>query len=148
MFESKIRAIIPNLGENMGFDDDNYVVSPIVAAAKRSLLRVLPYILPADSRRPALYRLVLEHGDYGIHNMSIAFDADHNPVVTSIYDWESGNIVPAILSDPMMSLYVDLIEDKNGGSSVAREDHFATRREHAEHMRCSRVYFRVCLFFF
>ena len=127
----------------MGFEDDNYTVTPIVAAAKRSLLRVLPYILPADSRPPTLYRLVLEHGDFGIHNMSITFDDDQNPLVTSLYDWEAGNIVPAILSDPMMSLYVDLIEDNNFASSVSREDEFATPKEHAEHMRCARVYFKV-----
>lgn len=153
MFESKIRAMIPNLGDKMGFEDDNYTVTPIVAAAKRSLLRVLPYILPADissSRlQPTLYRLVLEHGDFGIHNMSITFDANQNPLVTSLYDWEAGNILPAILSDPMMSLYVDLIEDKNGAFPlVSREDEFETPKEHAEHMRCARVYFKVCAPFF
>lgn len=145
MFEEKIRAIIPKLGERMGFDDDNYVVSPIVASAKRSLLRCLPSILPPDSiLQPTLYRLVLEHGDFGIHNMSIGFDADHNPVITSLFDWEAGNIVPAILSDPMMSLYVDLIEDRDGPSSVTGEDEFETPMDDAEHMRWAGVYFQVC----
>lgn len=145
MFAAKIRAIIPNRGEKMGFDDDNYIVSPMIMNAKRSLLRVLPYILPIDSiQQPTLYRLVLEHGDYGIHNMSIRLDANHNPLVTSLFDWEAGNIVPAILSDPMMSLYLDLIEDKDGASSVTREDEFATPEEQAEHMRWAELYFQVC----
>lgn len=139
MFESKIKAIIPNLGEKIGFEDDNYTVGPIAAAATRYLLRALPSILPADSKQPSLYRLVLEHGNFGLHNMSITLDANHNPLVTSLYDWEAGNIVRAILSNPMMTLYFDLVEDKNGAPSVTREDEFASSEERAERMRCARV---------
>jgi len=32
--------------------------------------------------------------------MSITIDANGQPFVTSLYDWETGCIVPAILSDP------------------------------------------------
>lgn len=71
MFAAKIRAIIRNQSDKIGFDDDNYTVSPIIINAKRSHLDALPYILLNDSIQPSLYRLVLEHGDFGIHNMSM-----------------------------------------------------------------------------
>ena len=93
MFESKIRAIIRNQGDKIGCEDDNYSVGPAAAAAQRPLLRVLPHILPADNKQPSLYRLVLEHGDFGIHNMSITLDANGQPLVTSLFDWEAGCIL-------------------------------------------------------
>lgn len=144
MFESKIKAIIRNQGDKIGFEDDNFTVGPIAAAAKQSLLHVLPHIFPADSKQPSLYRFVLEHGDFGIHNMSITLDPNGQPLVTSLYDWETGVILPAILSDPTMVLFFDIVEDKNGTPSVTREPEDATPEEHAEHMRCADVYFNVC----
>ncbi len=57
-------------------------------------------IMPPRGHEAALYRLVLDHGDFGIHNMSIATDAGGRPHITSLYDWETGCILPALLSDP------------------------------------------------
>ncbi|KXT05085.1 hypothetical protein AC578_7553 [Pseudocercospora eumusae] len=53
-----------------------------------------------DSSHACLYRLVLDHGDFGIHNMNI----DESPRITSLFDWETGCIVPAILRDTNLSV--------------------------------------------
>lgn len=127
----------------IGWEDDNNTVGPIAASAKQSLLRLIPHIMPADSDRISLYRLVLEHGDYGIHNMSITIDADGQPVVTSLYDWETGCIVPAILSDPLMAVWVDLVTDENANPSVIRVPDDATPDDRVEYMIWARQYFMV-----
>jgi hypothetical protein len=75
----------------LGWEDDNNTVGPIAAAAKQSLLRLIPHIMPTDNDENSLYRLVLEHGDFGIHNMSITMDDNGLPFVTSLYDWETGS---------------------------------------------------------
>ena len=129
----------------IGYAGDNFYVGPNTAAAKQSLLRLLPYILPADSDKTSLYRLVLEHGDFGIHNMSITLDASRRPLVTSLYDWETGCILPAILSDPLMRIRHDLVEDENGDPSIAGEVDDETPEDRAEDMRCARVYYKVFL---
>lgn len=126
LFTSKIEATIGNIGDMIGWEDDNNTVGPIAAAAKQSLLRLIPHIMPADSDQTSLYRLVLEHGDFGIHNMSITMDANGQPLVTSLYDWETGCIVPAILSDPLMAVWVDLVTDENVAPSFIRVPDDAT----------------------
>lgn len=84
MFESKIRAITRGQGDKIGFEDDNYTIDPIAAAAKGSLLPVLQEISSADSKEPSLYHLGLEHIDFGIHNMWITLDAKGQPPVASL----------------------------------------------------------------
>ncbi|KAL8955996.1 MAG: hypothetical protein Q9193_006342 [Seirophora villosa] len=75
-------------------------------------------LLPTES---SLYRLVLEHGDFGIHNTSITRDVDGNPLVTSLYDWETACIVPALLSDPLVAAGpVDLSTGDDGELCVTR----------------------------
>lgn len=96
----------------IGWEDDNNTVGPTAAAAKQSLLRLIPYIMPTDNDEGSLYRLVLEHGDFGIHNMLIKMDDNGLPIVTSLYDWETGSIVPAILSIPLMAVAVDLVTNE------------------------------------
>lgn len=59
--------------------------------------------MPKGATESSLYRLVLEHGDFGIHNISITRDVDGNPLVTSLYDWETACIVPALLSVPFVA---------------------------------------------
>jgi hypothetical protein len=49
LFTSKIEATIRNIGNMIGWEDDNNVVGSIAAAAKQSLLRLIPHIIPADS---------------------------------------------------------------------------------------------------
>lgn len=127
----------------IGWEDDNNTVGPIAAAAKQSLLRLIPHIMPAESDQTSLYRLVLDHGDFGIHNMSITMDANGQPLVTSLYDWETGCIVPAILSDPLMAVAVDLVTDKNATPSITRVSDDATPDDRAQYMTWARQYFKV-----
>ncbi|KAI9866787.1 MAG: hypothetical protein M1813_000729 [Trichoglossum hirsutum] len=141
LFTSKIEATIGNIGDMIGWEDDNNTVGPIAAAAKQSLLRLIPHIMPADSDQTSLYRLVLEHGDFGIHNMSITMDANGQPLMTSLYDWETGCIVPAILSDPLVAVWVDLVTDKNATPSFIRVPDDATSDDRAQYMIWARQYF-------
>ena len=145
LFTSKIEATIRNTGDMIGWEDDGNVVGPAAAAAKQSLLRLIPHILPDKDKgdQSALYRLVLEHGDFGIHNMSVAVDASGAPRVTSLYDWETGCIVPAILSDPLMAVVVDLVPDENATASITRVPADATPDARAQYMAWARHYFQV-----
>lgn len=127
----------------IGWEDDDNIVGPVAVAAKQSLLRLIPHIMPADSSHASLYRLVVDHGDFGIHNMSITMDANGNPLVTSLYDWETGCIVPTILSDPLMAVAVDLVTDENAKPSITRVPSDATPSDHVQYMEWTRHYFEV-----
>ena len=127
----------------IGWPSDNATVGPVAFAAKHSLLKLIPYLLPAESEEVDLYRLVLDHGDFGIHNMTIMMNADGQPIVTSIFDWETGSIVPALLSDPEMVVTVDLIIGKDSQPSFERVKATATEAEREEFARWTRKYFRV-----
>ena len=121
VFESKIKATIRNEGDMIGWEDDEETVGPIALAAKQSLLRAIPHIMPRKSTEVSLYRLVLEHGDFGIHNTSITKEVNGEPLVTSLYDWETACIVPALLSDPLVAAGpVDLITGEDGNPCVTR----------------------------
>ncbi|KAK3987618.1 hypothetical protein QBC44DRAFT_270819 [Cladorrhinum sp. PSN332] len=133
VLESKIKATIQNEGDMIGWEDDNETVGPVALAAKQSLLRAIPYILPVDTATvpgESLYRLVLEHGDFGIHNTTVAADADGKPQVTSLYDWETSCIWPALLSDPLVAAGpVDLIVGEYGQPAVTRLPEGATQAD-------------------
>ncbi len=147
LFESKIEATIRNIGDMIGWESDNVVVGPVAAAAKLSLLRLIPHIMPADGNQDSLYRLVLEHGDFGIHNMSITTDAGQ-PLVTSLFDWEVAIIVPALLSDPLMAVWVDLVTDENAAPSYIRIPKDSTPEDHVDYMAWTRQYCKVRLSIF
>lgn len=87
LFKANLEATIRDIGDMSGWEDDNNTVGPTAAAAKQSLLRLIPRMLHLESNQRHLYRLVLEHGDFGIHNISITIDANSQPVVASLYDW-------------------------------------------------------------
>jgi len=126
----------------IGWESDNNTVGPTAAVAKQSLLRLVPHIMPTGGSESAFYRLVLEHGDFGIHNMSITVDVNGLPLVTSLYDWETGCIVPAILSDPLMAVAVDLVT--NGiVPSIDRVPDDATSEERTQYMTWARQYFKA-----
>ena len=127
----------------IGWPSDNATVGPVAFAAKHSLLKLIPYLLPAESEEVDLYRLVLDHGDFGIHNMTIMMNADGQPIVTSIFDWETGSIVPALLSDPEMVVTVDLIIGENGRPSFKRVKDTATDAEREDFARWTQRYFGV-----
>ncbi|KJA25526.1 hypothetical protein HYPSUDRAFT_64707 [Hypholoma sublateritium FD-334 SS-4] len=143
LLTSKIEATIRNIGDMIGWEDDDNTVGPIAVAAKQSLLRLIPHIVPTDSDEASLYRLVLDHGDFGIHNMSITMDANGLPLVTSLYDWETGCIVPAILSDPLMAVTVDLVTNEMAAPSITRVPDDTTPVEHTQYMTWARHYFNA-----
>ena len=80
LFIPEIEATIGNIGDLISWEDDNASVGPIAAAAKQSLIRLIPHIIPLHDDGKGFYRLVLEHGDFGVHNMSITEDANGLPV--------------------------------------------------------------------
>lgn len=98
----------------IGWESDGEVVGPIAFAAKQSLLKFIPRMLPSGRDETCFYRLVLEHGDYGIHNMSIQQAETDTLRITSIFDWETGSVVPALLSNPTFLV-------KSGGVGVDEE---------------------------
>jgi hypothetical protein len=119
VMESKINATIRNEGDMIDWEDDNETVGSVALPAKGSLLRAVPHLMPSENVDQSLYRLVLEHGDFGIHNTTITKEANEEPLVTSLYDWKTGCFVPTILSNPLVAAgSVDLIFDENAGPSV------------------------------
>ena len=108
----------------IGWEDDIASVGPIAAAAKQSLIRLIPHIIPLHDDGKGLYRLVLEHGDFGVHNMPITENANGLPLVTSVYDWETACIV--IVSDPLMAVEVDLVTNEDAAPSFTRVSDYAT----------------------
>ena len=128
----------------IGWEDDNNTVGPISVAAKWSLLCLIPHIMPMDNDENSFYRLVLEHGNFDIHNMSIKMDDNGLPLVTSLYNWETGSIVLAILSDPLMAVAVDLVTNENDNPSITQVPHYATSDNSAQYMTWARQYFQVC----
>lgn len=127
----------------VGWESDNVTDGPIAIMAKQSLLCIIPHIMPAESDQTSLYGLILEYGDSGIHNMSITRDANGQPRVTSLSDWETGCIMPAILSDPLMSEKVDLVIDKNATPSITRLSNDASPDGCAQYMTWARQCFKV-----
>lgn len=145
VMESKIHATIRDEGDMIGWESDNETVGPVALAAKRSLLRALPQTMPLENADQSLYRLVLEHGDFGIHNTLIKTDANGEPLVTSLYDWETGCFVPAILSDPLVAAGpVDLITDETAGPSITRIPEGATPSGLETYAILARHYIKVC----
>jgi hypothetical protein len=144
VFKSKIEATIKNEGDVIGWEDDEEIVGPIAFAAKRSLLRALPHLMPPENAQ-SLYRLVLEHGDFGIHNTSITKDVNDKVRVTSLYDWETGCIVPALLSDPLVATGpVDLTTDENARASATRIPDHTSSVELEVYEAWARHYLKVC----
>lgn len=144
VLESKIEATIRNEGDMIGWEDDEETVGPIALAAKQSLLRAIPHIMPLNSTGVTLYRLVLEHGDFGIHNTSITKAVNGEPLITSLYDWETACIVPALISDPLVAAGpVDLITDEGGGPSVTRIPKDSTATDLETYTVWARHYIKV-----
>ncbi|KAJ7459726.1 hypothetical protein FB451DRAFT_557131 [Mycena latifolia] len=138
---SKVEETIKNEGDVIGWEPDHNVVGPMAARAKQSLLRLIPHVFPVEEEHYDLYRLVLEHGDFGIHNMTIT-DAD-TPAVTSLYDWEKGHIVPALLSDPQIATEVDLEINGEGCPILSRVMNEPTAKYVAEYESYAKHYFKI-----
>ncbi|KAJ7074471.1 hypothetical protein C8F01DRAFT_25482 [Mycena amicta] len=138
--------------DNAGFgwfrdpNSEHTVVGPRALHAKGLLRKLIPLVLPFDDGELGLYRFVLEHGDFGIHNMSI-IDRGTTEVesiaVTSLYDWESGHILPALLSNPQLAVYVDLQLDSDGKPAISRTWEGITEQERREQVQYSEHYYRA-----
>lgn len=121
VLESKIEATIGKEGDMIGWEDDEETVGPVALAAKDSLLRAVPVIMPEESPSIGLYRFTLEHGDFGIHNTTVVVDSEGQPQVTPLFDWETGCIAPALLTDPLVAVSpIDLVVDDSGMPSTER----------------------------
>lgn len=140
LLTAKLYATVGELGDMIGWPDDNQVVGPRAYKAKGQLLAILPNILPPHD--DALYRLVVEHGDFGIHNMTITSHA-HVPTVTSVFDWETACIVPALLSDPAMAVEVDLVLDEEANPKVTRTPGDVPEEEQNLYTTWTNEYFKV-----
>jgi hypothetical protein len=141
---SKVEATIGNIGDRIGWESDEEVVGPVAFATKQSLLRAIPLIMPEEDPMHDLYRCVLEHGDFGIRNVNIDWiDPDH-AAVTSLYDWKTACIAPAILSDPLVAVSpVDLTVDPSGQPTILREPSDATPADHEAYNRWAEYYAKV-----
>lgn len=111
----KLKNLIKEEGDLIGWEEENLRVGPKAAAAKTSILRLIPRILPSEEvgsgDGPDLYRLVLRHNDFGVHNISTLVDVGGQVHITSVFDWETGNILPIILCDfSFPAVYGDLKE--------------------------------------
>ena len=67
--------------------------------------------------------------------------------MTSLYDWETGCIVPAILSDPLMAVTVDLVANEKAAPSITRASDDTTPDELTEYMAWATQYFKVRISF-
>ncbi|KAG6849770.1 hypothetical protein H0H93_005286 [Arthromyces matolae] len=145
VFTSKIEATIKDIGDMIGWEGDNVTVGPVAFAAKQSLLSLIPYILPADDKDGHLYRLVLEHGDFGYHNMTTTFKdtLDGQPLVTSVYDWEFGSIAPTILSQPAMKIRMDFDLDEDVNPIVSGMIDNATQEDVDLNLSWAKQYYEV-----
>lgn len=66
------------------------------------------------------------------------------PLVTSLYDWETGCYVPAVLSDPLVAAGpVDLITDETAGPSITRIPEGATPSDLETYAVWARHYIKV-----
>ena len=66
--------------------------------------------------------------------MSITMDTNGQPFVTSLRDWETGCIAPAILSDPLIAVWMYLRADGNAAPSFIRVPDDTTSDVRAQYM--------------
>ncbi|KAL4789812.1 hypothetical protein BDV19DRAFT_14463 [Aspergillus venezuelensis] len=134
LFEARVNSIL---------NKDEHSAISIVGATKKSLLEVIPNVLPeeeeSENGEPTFYRLVLEHGDFRIQNMAIKQEKE-NVSVTSLYDWDLGHILPAFLSDPSLGTNVNLSVDENGKPCFSRVEAEVTPEQSEEYMGWAGAY--------
>jgi hypothetical protein len=98
-----------------------------------------------ETSKVSLYHLVLDHGDFGIYNTSIKKNTNGEPLITSLYDWETGCIVPALLSDRLVAASpVDLITDEDGRPSFTRLPKNPTPDDLETYAAWAQHYITVC----
>ncbi|KAH6681857.1 hypothetical protein B0J14DRAFT_623643 [Halenospora varia] len=134
---SKANVTILNNGDGTGRACNKHTYGAISVAAKKSLLRLIPHILTSDTcdhgnRNPyhPLYRFVLEHGNFGVHNMTIKVDP-------------ADGLLPAILSDPLMCINVDFVADGDAKQSYIHATDSAMEEDHKEYKMLVQHYFEA-----
>lgn len=83
MLKAKVEGLIGNQGDRIGWEEDKLTVGPLTSAAKQSLLRLKPLIL-LEGDEEILCRLVLQHDDFGLHNIAIEIGDAGEPILTSV----------------------------------------------------------------
>ncbi|KAI9902384.1 hypothetical protein N3K66_001736 [Trichothecium roseum] len=109
-----------------------------------ALIKLIPSVVPQPKdaeENDVLYRFALDHGDFGVHNMTVTADPAGLPRVTSVFDWEGGSIVPAILTEPKMVVTVDLTIGRCGRPSIGRWGDGDTPDKMDEYEHWSEVYY-------
>lgn len=116
-------------------------MGPVALAAKASLLHLILATRPSDTPSKGLYGMILEHGDFGIHNTTVETDGDGWTEVTSLTDCETGCITLALLSDPWVAvLPVDLVGDELGVPADTRIPKDATLEDLRAYSGCAHRY--------
>lgn len=70
-------------------------------------------------------------------------DDDSQSIVTSINDLGTGCITPAILSDPLMAVTVNLVVDDNTAPSIMRVEDDTTSAERGQYMKWAAHYINI-----
>jgi hypothetical protein len=123
-----------------------HLMTPSLEKVHKALVRLVPLILPRSTfwlKESRLYRFVLDHGDFGVHNMTVAMDDGGQPKITSVYDWEGGRVVPAILCEPKMVTTVDLVIDEKGKPNISRWGDGDTPEKMAQYRKWTEEYYKV-----
>lgn len=135
----RIEAVMGRVGEDVY---ENYTTGVSAVVIKRKLLRLLPRLLPEND---FLYRPVLEHNYYGVQHMSVVTDENGVPTITSVFDWKNAVVLPAILSNPVLAVTVDLVLNENVEPHFSRAALLASDNKRAQYMSWSEDYFEVIL---
>lgn len=145
MLKAKVEGLIGIQGNRIGWEEDKLTVGPIASAAKQSLLRPIPLILP-EGDEEVLCRLVLQHDDFGLHNIAVDVDDAGEPRLTSVFDWETGCIISATLTQIEFSIDgCYLIGDEKGELWVhMRSDLELEPERRAQNQRYSVGFLNVC----
>ncbi|CEJ91177.1 hypothetical protein VHEMI06908 [[Torrubiella] hemipterigena] len=133
----RIEAVMGRVGEDVY---ENYTSGVSAVVIKRKLLRLLPHLL---SENDFLYRPVLEHNYYGVQHMSVVTDENGVPTITSVYDWKNAVVLPAILSNPVLAVTVDLVLNENVEPHFSRAALLASDNKRAQYMSWSEDYFEA-----
>lgn len=115
IFKDIIEGLVWDEGDTIGWGADQFVSAGILAA-KESLLRCIPHILPVGDE---FYRLVLEHPHFDLCNMSKFLDDDDKVKITSVYSWSHACIIPLLLHEVKTHVNAfDLTMDEDGNPRV------------------------------
>lgn len=108
------------------------------------MLRLIPLILP-EGDEAVLYRPVLQHDDFGIHNLLNLVSGAAETKITSVFDWETACIVPFALSEIVFFIAgCTLTTDEGGKPSAQARSELASRpEEQAKNQEYSAEFLKV-----